>query len=210
MPAASKRRVGPKRKSTQPFVSFRRNIDRCQRLIAVAEKSHSGRKGPPNTDESDFLYSAIVFAVGALDAFVHDTLLDIVLLPNGSTPPKAALDALASALAAAPEAFTQFLRARSDAERRRVLDVDIIPTVRQTTGSVKQINTRCQQMNLGIKAYSVSDRINEFAQIRHSLVHTGRYSQDARGLEATAKACVARAEDIANEIHKAVLRKYYP
>ena len=61
--------------STVRITSFRKNLDRARAFIRL----HAAREmGAPSADERELPRGAVVLAIGALDAFLHDLTLEIV------------------------------------------------------------------------------------------------------------------------------------
>ncbi len=60
------------------FKAFAANIKRARAFIRIFHGAEGRERGQPTKDEKELLRGAIVFAVGALDAYLHDVVLEIV------------------------------------------------------------------------------------------------------------------------------------
>jgi RiboL-PSP-HEPN len=60
--------------------AFQANIERSRAFLRIFDKEPDGgrRQGQPTKDEKELLRGSLVFAVGALDAYLHDLILEIV------------------------------------------------------------------------------------------------------------------------------------
>jgi hypothetical protein len=61
---------------TPVYQSFTANIDRSQALIRIFERGRS--RGRPRKEDTQLTRSSLVFSIGALDAYLHDLVLDVV------------------------------------------------------------------------------------------------------------------------------------
>jgi hypothetical protein len=64
------------RKKTDAFRVFEVNLDRSRAFLRIFDKDRGA--GQPTNDEKELLRGSLVFAVGALDAYLSDLILEIV------------------------------------------------------------------------------------------------------------------------------------
>lgn len=65
-----------KPRQTDAFKVFKANMERAQAFVRIF---NSGRtRGQPSNDEKELLRGSLVFAVGALDAYLSDLVLEVV------------------------------------------------------------------------------------------------------------------------------------
>jgi hypothetical protein len=69
----------PKTK-TGSYKVFEINLERSRAFLRIFDKEPEGgrRRGQPTRNEKELLRGSLVFAVGALDAYLHDLILEIV------------------------------------------------------------------------------------------------------------------------------------
>jgi len=65
---------------TGAYKAFQTNIERSRAFLRIFDKEPDGgrKQGQPTRDEKELLRGSLVFAVGALDAYLHDLILEIV------------------------------------------------------------------------------------------------------------------------------------
>ena len=61
---------------TDAFKVFEANLDRSRAFLRIFDKDRSA--GQPTNDEKELLRGSLVFAVGALDAYLSDLIMEIV------------------------------------------------------------------------------------------------------------------------------------
>jgi hypothetical protein len=71
------------RRKTQAYKAFEANIERSRAFLRIFDKEPDGgrKQGQPTKDEKELLRGSLVFAVGAvgaLDAYLSDLILEIV------------------------------------------------------------------------------------------------------------------------------------
>jgi len=67
-------------RKTVAYKTFHTNIERSRAFLRIFDKEPDGgrKQGQPTRDEKELLRGSLVFAVGALDAYLHDLILEIV------------------------------------------------------------------------------------------------------------------------------------
>ncbi len=63
---------------TDSFKAFEQTISRAEAFIRLFHGPAGRDRGQPSRDEKELLRGAVVFAVGAMDAYLHDLILEIV------------------------------------------------------------------------------------------------------------------------------------
>jgi hypothetical protein len=63
-------------KQTKAFGVFKNNVERSRAFLRIFAKDRG--RGGPNSDDRELLRGCLVFAVGALDAYLSDVILEIV------------------------------------------------------------------------------------------------------------------------------------
>jgi hypothetical protein len=66
----------PRVQKTEAFRVFEANLERSRAFLRIFDKDRS--VGQPSNDEKELLRGSLVFAVGALDAYLSDLILEIV------------------------------------------------------------------------------------------------------------------------------------
>lgn len=67
-------------RSTDAYKVFKANLERSRAFLRIFDKEPDGgrKQGQPSKDEKELLRGSLVFAVGALDAYLSDLILQIV------------------------------------------------------------------------------------------------------------------------------------
>jgi hypothetical protein len=67
-------------RTTKAYKVFRANLERSRAFLRIFDKVPDGgrKQGQPSKDERELLRGSLVFAVGALDAYLSDLILEIV------------------------------------------------------------------------------------------------------------------------------------
>lgn len=76
--------------STESVKVFKTNLERSRAFLRIFDKDR--KQGQPTNDEKELLRGCLVFAVGALDAYLSDLILEIV--PEYAVKSKSLDDAL--------------------------------------------------------------------------------------------------------------------
>jgi hypothetical protein len=186
---------------------FRKNLDRAAAFIRL----HATRgMGAPTTDERELPRGAVVFAIGALDAFLHDLTLEIV--PQfGPTSPELATSlkeiakqdpslALRVALKPAGEGREEFRQALDDwlslksfygpeAVARAAGYVSVSITLGEVTEET-----------------DAASELAHFTEMRHQMVHRGTKPNILRQ---QAQNCVDLVGAIAETLNAEAVRHYH-
>jgi hypothetical protein len=109
--AARTRRKVPKK--TDAFRVFEVNLDRSRAFLRMFDKDRG--VGQPTNDEKELLRGSLVFAVGALDAYLSDLIMEIV--PKYAPRSSQLSDALKAIAKSDPGLSLRVALAQSDADR---------------------------------------------------------------------------------------------
>lgn len=99
---------------TDAFKVFEANLDRSRAFLRIFDKDRSA--GQPTNDEKELLRGSLVFAVGALDAYLSDLIMEIV--PKYAPRSSQLTDALKAIAKSDPGLSLRVALAQSDADRR--------------------------------------------------------------------------------------------
>lgn len=175
----------PHADATQAFLFFRKNISRANNLC-YAFSELTELRGPELTD-TDLLSSAVVFSVGALDAFLNDLILEVV--PTYRPRSSEFADAMKSIARDDPSLALRVAmsptREEAHSELRQALDSWLSNKSFQGTKKIagalaflacpikwKDFSDHLPEP-LRSKYKNVPDFLDFWAQQRHSLVHKG-------------------------------------
>lgn len=64
------------RRATQSYLVFQANLHRSRSFLRSFDGPEGRSRGRPTDDEKELLRAAVVFAVAALDAYLHDVVLE--------------------------------------------------------------------------------------------------------------------------------------
>lgn len=70
------------RTATHTYDAFKKNLARSEAFLTMFDEGNSG-PGRPTNQRRQLLAASLVFAIGALDAYLHDLLLEVVPLDGG-------------------------------------------------------------------------------------------------------------------------------
>lgn len=104
----------PGRTKTDAFKVFEANLDRSRAFLRIFDKDRAA--GQPTNDEKELLRGSLVFAVGALDAYLSDLIMEIV--PKYAPRSSQLSDALKAIAKSDPGLSLRVALAQSDADRR--------------------------------------------------------------------------------------------
>lgn len=201
------KRGGAKKRKCESFVVFEKNLKRSRAFIRIFGEENRPQ-GPPSADERELTRGALVFAIGALDNFLHELILEIVPKFGGD---RSALKeplkniarsdpslALRVALAAPDEAELEF---------RAALDTWLES---QSFHGVQKILA-----GTGFLGFALNDtmlpgdwrqRLEAFTEERHQIVHRGSTKVIKRD---EAKVCTDLVEAIAKAINDDAVKYYH-
>jgi hypothetical protein len=167
---------GPKKQKCDSYVVFEVNLNRSRAFIRVFGEEDRKPGGPTN-DERELLRGSVVFAIGALDNFVHELILELVPQFGGSNDAlrgplqniTKADPALALRVALAPTP------ARAQEEFRVALDGWLES---QTFHGVKRILDGAAFVGVKVDESTLTTdwrtRLEHYTKMRHEIVHRGK------------------------------------
>lgn len=208
-PARRRRRAAP---ATRSFAVFRTNLSRSRAFIRLFDGPGGRAPGQPSNDEKELLRGAVVFAVGALDAYLHELILEVV--PEHGGDRNELTDAL-RAIAREDPALSLRVALAPDAaartrEFRSALDMWLAAKSFQGAAAVTRALSYlgCSMPWTAFDAATganTADRLEHFTRMRHGIVHRGERPFIRR---AQASECCELVSAIASTIEAAVSSKY--
>jgi hypothetical protein len=102
------------RRKTDAFRVFEVNLDRSRAFLRIFDKDRGA--GQPTNDEKELLRGSLVFAVGALDAYLSDLIMEIV--PKYAPKSSQLSDALKAIAKSDPGLSLRVALAQTDTDRR--------------------------------------------------------------------------------------------
>lgn len=202
-----------KKAATDALKVFDLNSQRARAFLRVFDGPAGRTQGQPSNDEKELLRGAVVFAVGALDGYLHELVLEIVPKYGGNQQKLAgplraiAKDdpSLALRLALSPSGGDKV------AEFRDALDLwlssksfqgpEAVVTAMGYVGAV----ISWQQFN-DASGVDAAARLTHFTKMRHGIVHRGE--PDIKRKQADE--CVSLVEVMAHTIDNSVVSSYSP
>jgi hypothetical protein len=166
------------RQKCESYKVFEKNLERSRAFLRLFDVDRTA--GQPSNDEKELLRGAIVFAIGALDAFLHELVLEVVPKFGGNRQALAdALRAIAKddpglslRLALAPDgsskedefraALDDWLEKKSFQGVARVSNALTYVGVNLTIGDFDQ--------HTGV---NTAERLEHYTKMRHNIVHRG-------------------------------------
>jgi hypothetical protein len=173
----------------------------------------TGGPGQPSNDRKELLRGAVVFAIGALDAFLHDLILELVpKFGQSSKELGEALKqiaredpslALRTSLAGTPEAAEEAFRDALD-DWLTTKSFQGPEAVMRATAYIGRPLT-WEQLN-GLTQKNAAAELQRFTQMRHSIVHRGSRPYVRRRI---AQECVDLVSNIARETNSEAVKLYH-
>lgn len=201
--------VGAKRQKCDAFKVFDTNVNRSRAFIRVFDGTEAGRnRGRPSNDEVELLRGALVFAVGALDNFITELILELVPKFGGDGEAmKQPLTEIAKAdpslslrvaLASAADKEDEFRAALGN-----WLETKSFHGVEKIVAALRYIGVT---MNDAALPADWRKMLNDYTEQRHKIVHRGNKSSVTRE---RAQQCADLVEAIGNVINKGAVRLYH-
>lgn len=207
MPSSAGSRRGPKKRKCDSFVVFEKNLKRSRAFITIFGAENRSA-GAPSNDERELLRGALVFAIGALDNFLHELILEIVPKFGGDRgamkQPLAAIAkndpalALRVALADSNDAEEEFRKALDS-----WLESQSFHGVAKIIGALSYLGIKLNESPLPI---DWKKQLEEFTNERHQIVHRGSTKVIKRD---EAKTCTDLIERIAQAINSDAVKYYH-
>jgi hypothetical protein len=201
------RRGGPKKRKCDSYVVFEKNLKRSRAFIKIFGEENRPQ-GAPSADERELLRGALVFAIGALDNFIHELILEIVPKFGGDRgamkQPLAAIAKADAGLAlrvalAGPDAAEQEFRDALDTW----LESQSFHGVGKILGALCYLGIKLDESSL---PSDWKQKLEEFTGERHQIVHRGSTKVIKRE---EAKACTDLVERLAKSINGDAVKAYH-
>jgi hypothetical protein len=165
------------------FLVFRKNLYRARAFVRI----HGRRKrGAPTLDERELTRGAVVFAIGALDAFLHDLVLEIVPA-FGPDSPELSTSMREIAKQDPSLALRVALRPEAAREEFRVALDDWLsaksfqgPEAVVRTAAYVGVTWSWHNLDQSLGANTASE-LARFTEMRHQMIHRGRKPNVSRG-----------------------------
>lgn len=167
------------RQKCDSYKVFEKNLERARAFLRVFDIDRTS--GRPSNDEQELLRGAVVFAIGALDAFLHDLVLEVVPQFGGN---KAALSEALRAIAKDDPSLSLRMALAPDVETREdefrtALDAWLERKSFQGAGKVSAALTYVgSNLTLGAldanTGVHTAERLQYYTKMRHDMVHRGQ------------------------------------
>ncbi len=185
---------------------FKKNLTRSRAFIRVFDAQ--GGPGQPSNDRKELLRGAVVFAVGSLDAFLHDAVLEVVPRHGVHSPELA--DALKAIAKEDPSLPLRVALKRSQAEAieefRAALDAWLSTKSFQGPEAVVRA---CRYMGFGFDWGAVGEdaqsRLGSFVDERNAIVHRGGKPYIRRD---KAQECIDLVARIAEAVNAEIVTRF--
>lgn len=196
---------------TPDYPAFEVNINRAEALIRVFERGR--RRGRPLREDTELNRSALVFAIGALDAYLHDLVLRVVadFVPNNDAVLRTLKDmqphemVASMARAASLDDARSHLRAKLDKhfDDKSFMDVAGLQRALKLIGCA---NLDADELARRTQRADIAEALGRYTDMRHRIVHRGEI---VRVLKANATDCASVVTLVARAVDDEVASKYY-
>ena len=195
---------------TDAYAAFEKNINRAEALIRVFERGRTA--GRPLTEDTTLPRASVVFSIGALDAYLHDLVLEVVgeFVPQSPTLANALKDmqpqnlvqtmARAATIEDARDSFRKTLDEHFD--DKSFMDVSGLLRACNLVGC----NTTVAQLAIDTNRPDLGTELGTYTNVRHRMLHRG---ENPKVLKDNAKKCAAMVRDIVNAVEAKVIAKHY-
>ena len=190
---------------------FEKNIERSRAFIRIFQKGRGA--GQPTNDEKELLRGAVVFAVGALDGFLHELVLEVVPKFGGD---KAAMTEPLRAIAKEdPSLSLRVALAPDGADRKEEFRKALGEWLdRKSFQGVQQVHSALSYVGItksltdfdATTGKNTAERLAHFTGLRHKIVHRGFKPDIKRDV---AIECIDLIAAIANEVNSDIVAMYY-
>jgi hypothetical protein len=166
---------------TEAAMAFAANIHRSRSFLRTFDGPKGRGRGRPTDDEKELLRAAVVFSVAALDAYLHDLVLEII--PKRGVQSDSLRDALKAIAKEDPSLSLRVALAKGDearrAEFRTALDSWLSAKSFQGPEAVLRALglIGCPLTTADIETRLCrpwTERLGHFTQMRHQMVHRGQ------------------------------------
>lgn len=190
------------RLKTESYKTFSKTLERSEAFLRLFD--HERTQGRPSADDTELLRAAVVFAISALDSYLHDLVLEVVPAFGASNlalkPAMAAIarsdPGLALRVYLAPTASDQqaVFRTALDEwlESKSFQGVQKVSNALEYVGSTLTIDLLDQHTRM-----KTGERLQHYTDQRHGMIHRGSKPTVTRH---TAGECVNLVASIASAI----------
>jgi hypothetical protein len=191
--------------------AFEKNIDRAEALIRIFERGR--KRGRPRTEDTQLTRSSLVFSIGALDAYLHDQVLEVV---GQFVPQSEDLDKALKAMA--PHDLVQSMaRAEDHAEVRKRFRAKLdehfddasFMGVHGLFRAIRLMGCASRLEEEQLKAVTgrpaLLRDLGRYTEERHRIIHRG---ENVRVKKEKAKDCAELVRALASEIDQEVMRTW--
>lgn len=200
----------PRPKRTDSLVVFEANLERSRAFLRIFDKDR--KVGQPSNDEKELLRGSLVFAVGALDAYLSDLILEIV--PQHAPASSDLTEALKAIAKSDPGLSLRVALASSAADRRaefRAALGDWLSTKsfhgpEKVVQALSYVGCSVDWVDLDkATGKATAKELSKITNDRHAIVHEGKKPYIRRDLAEAANNLVAA---VARRIDSEVAAKY--
>lgn len=170
-------------RKTEAYKVFEANLERSRAFLRIFDNKRGGgrNRGQPSSDEKELLRGSLVFAVGALDAYLSDLILEIVpaYTPNSQSL-KTALKEIAKS---DPGLALRVTLCPSDRDRRAEFQTALSDWLESKSfqGAEKVMNALSYlgcaltwpEFDIATQK-SAAKELERITEERHDIVHRGR------------------------------------
>ncbi|GGM84364.1 hypothetical protein GCM10012275_63790 [Longimycelium tulufanense] len=198
---------------TEALKVFEKNINRARAFLRIFGKGEEGRRqGQPTNDEKELLRGSLVFAVGALDAYLSDLILEIV--PKHAPKNEHVQKALSAIAKSDPGLVLRVSLAPDDKSRRdEFRDALAAWLENQSFHGPKKVMIALDHVGCTLKwsefdsktEIDTATELDRVTKERHGIVHRGE-KPDVR--KDPAEKTVDLIETIAKTVDAAVIKHY--
>ena len=201
-----------KAKCTAALHVFETNLDRSRAFLRIFDKDR--KVGQPTNDEKELLRGSLVFAVGALDAYLSDVILEVV--PAHGPKSSHIQDALKAIAKNDPGLSLRVALASSPGESREEFRAALAEWLstksfhgpEKVTQALGYLNCSISWSDLDkATGEQAAKELTKVTEDRHAIVHEGKKPYIRRNLAEQANTLVA---DLVRHIDGEVCKLYPP
>lgn len=199
----------------ESYKAFLVNIDRSRAFLRMFDEPGGQPRGvgQPSSDEKELLRGAVVFSVGALDAFLHELILEIV--PRFGGVQDALNEALRHITRDDPGLALRMNLMSEQADKRVAFRSALDGWLSQKSFQGPEAVIRAiSYVGCGLAwtdfdvatGENTPERLQHFTEMRHNIVHRGFKPNIGRP---SADQCVGLVEVIANLVNAETVKFYH-
>jgi hypothetical protein len=194
---------------TEAHFAFYENMERAEALLRIFERGR--KRGRPRKEDTQLPRSSVVFSIGALDAYLHDLVLEIVAR---EVPPSDDLDAVLKGIA--PHDLVQRMARADDLGAAREVLRDALDKhfddksfmdVSGLLRALRLVGCRMTTEELAAEAGEpeLAAKLGRYTDIRHGIIHRGERVDVHK---AKAWECAELVRSIVRVVDDAVTARY--